>query len=80
MLLFPLIFALMVSVLPYVFYSYGLTGVENSIAAVIASVEPVAATIFGAVLFEEYPSLSSVIGIFLVLAALTLCIERPRKT
>ena len=80
MLLFSLIFALMVSVLPYVFYSYGLTGVENSIAAVIASVEPVAATIFGAVLFEEYPSLSSVIGIFLVLAALTLCIERPRKT
>ena len=79
MLLFSLIFALIVSVFPYVLYSYGLTGTENSIAAVIASVEPVAATVFGMLLFDEYPTVSSVIGIILVLAALTLCIERPKK-
>lgn len=79
MLLFSAFFALVVSVLPYVLYSTGLTGTENSLAAVIASVEPVAATIFGAVLFGEYPDFSSVIGILLVLGALILCIERPRK-
>lgn len=79
MIPFSIVFALVVSVLPYVFYSYGLTGVENSIAAVIASVEPVAATIFGIVLFDEYPSLSSVVGILLVLTALMLCIDCPKK-
>lgn len=79
MILFSVIFALIVSILPYVLYAYGLTGTENSIAAVIASVEPVAAAIFGAVLYEEYPSLSSVIGIGLVLSALILCVEFPKK-
>lgn len=79
MLLHSLVFALMVSVLPYLLYAYGLTGTENSIAAVIASIEPVAATLFGAVLFGEYPSLSSLLGIALVLGSLTLCIERPKK-
>lgn len=77
-LLFSLFFALAVSVLPYVFYSRGLTGTENSVAAVIASVEPVAATLFGILAFREYPSYSSVLGIVLVLAAVTLCIERPK--
>lgn len=79
MILFSIVFALIVSVLPYILYAYGLTGTENSIAAVIASVEPVAATVFGAVLFDEYPDLSSAVGILLVLAALTLCIERPKR-
>lgn len=79
MIAYTLVFALVVSVAPYLLYSYGLTGVENSTAAVIASVEPVAATVFGIVLFDEYLCVSSVIGIILVLAALILCIERPQK-
>lgn len=80
MLAYTLIFALVVSVAPYLLYSYGLTGTENSTAAVIASVEPVAATVFGIVLFGEYLSASAIIGIVLVLAALLLCIERPKRS
>lgn len=79
MLLFSLIFALVVSVFPYLLYSYGLTGVENSKASVIASVEPVAATVFGVVLYREYPSVTSLIGIVLVLGALLLCIEQSNQ-
>lgn len=79
MILFSIFFALVVSVFPYLLYSYGLTGVENSTASVIASVEPVAATVFGALLFNEYPSVASAIGIILVLGALLLCIERTKK-
>lgn len=79
MLLFSLVFALVASVFPYLLYAYGLTGVENSKASVIASVEPVAATVFGIVLYREYPSVASVIGVVLVLGALMLCIEFPKK-
>lgn len=79
MLLFSLFFALVASVFPYLLYSYGLTDVENSTASVIASVEPVAATVFGLLLYQEYPSIASVFGILLVLTALFLCIERTKQ-
>lgn len=76
---FTVLFAVVASVAPYLLYSLGLKGTEPSRAAVIASVEPVAASLFGIALFHEIPSLSSIAGIALVLAALILCITSPKN-
>ncbi len=58
--------------LPYALYTYGLTGVENGKASVMASVEPVVAGIIGVVIFNETPTLASIIGTLLVLVAIVM--------
>lgn len=70
--LYAAVFAIVASVLPYLLYSIGLRGTDNSTAAVIASVEPVAATIFGMILYKEIPSPSAAVGIILVVSALVI--------
>ncbi|MCI7767727.1 MAG: DMT family transporter [Oscillospiraceae bacterium] len=72
--IYAAVFAVIASVLPYLLYSLGLKGTDNSTAAVIASVEPVAATIFGMILFGEIPSLSAAAGIILVVTALAVSV------
>ena len=57
------------TVLPYLFYTTGLRGVEPSTAPIFASVEPVVATLVGLILFNEPIGLPAVIGIILVLGA-----------
>lgn len=42
-----LVFVLVSTVIPYILYTLGLTVLENSKASIIASVEPVTATVFG---------------------------------
>lgn len=70
--LYAAVFAIVASVLPYLLYSIGLKGTDNSTAAVIASVEPVAATFFGMILYKEIPSPSAAVGIILVVSALII--------
>lgn len=79
MILYVIFFAVTASILPYILYSQGLKGMENGKAAVIASIEPVAATLFGIALYGEYPSPMAVAGIILVLAALVLSIDMPKN-
>ncbi len=69
---FYIVFALVSTVVPYILYTLGLSFMENGKAAIIASVEPVAATIFGMVLFQEKMSWNNLIGIILVLCAISL--------
>lgn len=70
---FYVVFALVSTVIPYILYTLGLTSLENSKASIIASVEPVAATAFGIVLFREEMTISNLIGIILVLGAILIC-------
>lgn len=70
------LFSVCASVLPYVFYSVGLKGTENSIAAVVASAEPIAATLLGMVIYKEIPSVSAFIGIIVVIAAMLMIAEQ----
>lgn len=58
--------------LPYLLYTYGLTGMETGRASIMASVEPVVATIVGAVVFHESMSALSYAGVVLVLSAVVL--------
>lgn len=66
--------------LPYLLYTYGLTGVENGKASVMASMEPVVATLVGVIVYREKMSMMSLIGIFLVLGAIALLnVKIPAK-
>ncbi len=58
--------------LPYLFYSFGLEAMEGSRASILASVEPVAATLVGVLIFQESLALRGVVGILLVLAAIVV--------
>lgn len=61
-----------VSLLPYIFYTNGLSRIAPSKASIIASIEPVTATVVGALIFKEYPDLYGILGIIFVLGAIIL--------
>ena len=69
---FLVLYCLVTTVAPYLLYTAGLKYVENGPASVMASVEPVVATLIGLLLYAETPTLSAVLGMVLVLAALAL--------
>ncbi len=73
------IYTLVTTIVPYISYTTGLQQVENGVAAVLACIEPVMATVFGIFVFSEMPSLSGWLGIFLVLIALTILNLQPKK-
>ena len=65
---------------PYMLYTYGLTGLENGKASVIASIEPVVASLIGIIVYQETLTAAMVIGILLVLSAIILLnIHKPAK-
>lgn len=63
---------LFTSVIPYLLYTYGLWATAPAKASILASVEPVAAMLFGSIFFGEKLTLSSLAGMALVLAAVAL--------
>ena len=65
--------------LPYLLYTYGLTGMETGRASVMASVETVVATLVGVVFFHEGLTASAAAGAALVLAAVALLNARTRR-
>lgn len=67
---------ILITVIPYLIYTIGLKHMENSKASILASVEPVMATVFGAAVFKENLSVSGVIGIILVVIAFVVIAER----
>ena len=63
---------LVVTVLPYVFYTIGLAGVSAGSAAIMASIEPVVATLVSLIVFREGITLYGVLGILLVLSSIVI--------
>ncbi|MBQ8083144.1 MAG: EamA family transporter [Bacteroidales bacterium] len=67
-----------VSLAPYLLYTNGLKRTTPGNASITASIEPVTATVLGALLFRELPDLFGYIGIALVLSAILLLnIKKP---
>ena len=64
--------ALVCTVLPYIFYTYGLTGLENSKAAIFVTVEPLVGTLVGILLWHEEITLFKACGILFIFTALLL--------
>lgn len=70
---FCLAFGVLCTVVPYLTYTLGLQYVENGKASIIASVEPVTATLLGVLFFHEKLTVTGALGVALVLAALAVC-------
>lgn len=68
-----LAFGIVCTVLPYLTYTIGLKYVDNGKASIIASIEPVTATLLGIIIYKEQLSISGCIGMLLVLGALVIC-------
>lgn len=69
--------ALFNTVLPYLLYTAGLIGVTPAVAPIIATVEPVVATVIGAVVFSEPLSIDGIIGIVFVLSSVAMLNIKP---
>lgn len=69
---------LAVTLVPYLLYTRGLQGLENGAASVIVSVEPVVATLVGAVAYGETLGVWNIVGIALVLCSILLINFKPK--
>lgn len=71
--LFCLLFGLLSTVVPYITYTRGLKDIENSKASIIASIEPVTATLLGVIAYSESLSITQIFGVILVIGAIVIC-------
>jgi len=72
LLLFSGLTALVTAVIPFLSYTLGLATVEASRAGILATVEPMVATLIGMLVFSEPITLLPGIGILLILSAVIL--------
>ena len=72
LLLFCVLTGLVTAVIPFLAYTLGLRTVEASRAGILATIEPLVATLVGIVVFSEPLTLLSGMGIVLILAAVVL--------
>ncbi len=72
-------FALLTTVVPYLCYTKGLSGLPASQASVTATIEPVVAAILGIVVFHESASFLKIAGIILVLSSVVLMNRQGAK-
>ena len=63
---------LVTAVIPFLCYTLGLEQVEASRAAILATIEPMVATLIGVIVFHEYLTFMSGAGIVCILAAILL--------
>ncbi len=69
---FIALFGFICSALPFLFYTKGLEGIENSKAAIIATVEPVTATVVGVGIYNEEMTFFKAVGILLIFVSITV--------
>ena len=67
-----MLMSVVVSLLPYISYTNGLKRTQPSKASIMASVEPITATVTGAVVFHELPDFWGYLGIACVIGAIVL--------
>ena len=72
MILFCILTALVTAIIPFLSYTLGLDSVEASKAGILATIEPMVATLFGVLVFSEPLTLLSGMGILLILSAVVL--------
>lgn len=65
--------------LPYLLYTYGLTGLETGRASIYANLEPVVATLVGVFAFHEAMTAQNICGILCVLGAVILLSVKTRR-
>ncbi|MCM1124767.1 MAG: DMT family transporter [Eubacterium sp.] len=79
LLIFMILTGLVTAVIPFLLYTLGLEQVEASRAAILATVEPMVATMIGVIIFHEYMTALSGLGILCILCAIVLLNRHPRQ-
>jgi drug/metabolite transporter, DME family len=79
LLILVLLTGLVTAVIPFSAYTAGLKSVEPSKAAILATVEPMVATILGAIVFAEPITVTSGIGIALIFASVVILNLKSKK-
>ena len=72
LLFFCFLTGLVTAVIPFLSYTLGLRTVEASRAGILATIEPMVATLFGILVFSEPLTVLSGLGILLILSAVVL--------
>lgn len=68
------------TMLPFIFYTKGLSEIESSRASIVATIEPVIASLVGFFIFQEKLNLWQYIGIILVITAVIIVQETSKMT
>lgn len=63
---------MLVTIAPYLCYTKGLSKLEGGVASMLASTEPVVATLLGVIIYKEELGLWSMLGILLVILSIIL--------
>lgn len=77
LVVFCILTALITAVIPFLAYTLGLRSVEAGRAGILATIEPMVATLFGILFFSEPLTLLSFLGILLILMAVILLNLNP---
>ena len=80
LLFFCCLTALVTAVIPFLSYTLGLRTVEASKAGIIATIEPMVATLVGILVFSEPLTFLSGLGILLILSAVVILNLNKKKT
>ena len=72
LLFFCILTAVVTAVIPFLAYTLGLKTVDASRAGIIATIEPLVATLVGIFVFSEPLTLLSGLGILLILSAIVI--------
>ena len=72
LIIFCVLTALITAVIPFLAYTLGLERVEASKAGIIATIEPMVATLIGIIVFSEPLTLMSGLGMLLILSAVVI--------
>lgn len=67
------------TVLPFILYTKGLHGIEAGKASILATVEPLVAAIVGGIVYGEKFTISRIIGMFLIMAAVIMLNIREKS-
>lgn len=70
---------LFVTLFPYLCYTKGLSGMENGTASVIASIEPVMATVLGILVYKEKMTFVNAFGMLLVLLSIIILNSKAKE-
>jgi drug/metabolite transporter (DMT)-like permease len=67
------------TMLPFIFYTKGLNTIESSRASIIATIEPVVASLMGFLIFHEKLNLWQYLGIIMVIVAVVIVQESTKR-
>lgn len=65
-LIYILGISVLCTILPYILYSYGLSGLETGKAAILVTIEPLVGTLIGFLIFKEEFNFIKLIGMLLI--------------